>query len=148
VKVRDRLDEIIMEFYNKAGAFGKLDARGMAEAIFRHGVERAVADQENHGIVWNRLRCDTVQPEPVGETGRCSLGIYPVCGGRSGHGGHCQPDPDRRKGQRRKGLEKQLVGIASVGPFMEHRESLFCVSGGSGWGEWRTDRRSGKDRRK
>jgi hypothetical protein len=135
--MRTKLDEIVEEECPMKGSFKASPwVHRVAERAFRHGVERARG--------WYlQTPAKDVQPEPVGE----KTYAHPGCFRNTPHGAY-ECVEDRRKGQRRKGLEKQLVGIASVGPFMEHRESLFCVSGGSGWGEWRTDRRSGKDRRK
>lgn len=95
--MRTRLDQILdHELARAPGGEARMTmpygaVKRALERAFRHGVEQTVADQENHGIAWNRLRVSTVQPAPAGEKCWC---------GWSGNHAH----EDRRKGfdERRK----------------------------------------------
>lgn len=103
-EMRTKLDEIVEEEMGEAHGpqitFGAICGR-IAESCFRHGVERA-QDREQ----WNPGDPSKVEPAPAEE--KCPCGCPPWdC---------CYKDPatgevsrDRRKAERRKGLEVAAV---------------------------------------
>ena len=117
---RDRLDEIIREFWAKAGPGNYLDARGLSEACFRHGVEEA-----------RKTVSLPVQPAPA-------TVVYPPQHECKRHGSS-SCSCERRKGERRAGTEI----LHSFGG-----EQYVAWTRNSSFVELRPNRRKPPDRRK
>lgn len=159
--MRTKLDEIVEDVLREKGAvdpkwhlteFGLECERLIAERAFRHGVEQAQWAVATVLPPPGVLYLGRVQPAPAEEprsareyvmnAERLTREAWEAFHKGCAHG-RCWCKPDRRKGERRKGLERNARVSYHIGPGQS-----FLIWQIGFTKDWEQDRRSGKDRRK